>query len=79
MSPALAGRFLTTAPPGKSLGAVFMLMFDLRVQALSSAGKAILVQFPQKVAHGSQDFYMRGRGNKLFPLSIRFSVWGPAN
>ena len=40
MSPALAGRFLTTAPPGKSLSIVF---FNEHVYSLVTLNEALFI------------------------------------
>ena len=48
MSPALAGRFLTTAPPGKSL---FIIFYIQKPKSLASLGKQVIL-FQGKAASG---------------------------
>ena len=48
MSPALAGGFLTTVPPGKSL---FIILYIQRPKSLASLGKQVIL-FQRKAASG---------------------------
>ena len=55
MSPALAGGFLTTAPPGKSLETVALKKGRTNLLALSARVSDFFLKKPERLAHQIQN------------------------